>query len=108
MEAVGESEALLEQVFAKLELLLRKAAERTVEATWQRIDNCSMLSPLDESANYLRNSGYASIRSRQTPDDRLERLCEFVPSGRMGKGGLRTTAPQFALIRSQPTAPAKH
>mgnify|MGYP003337775797 FL=1 len=27
----------IEQVFAKLKLLLRKAAERTVEATWQRI-----------------------------------------------------------------------
>ena len=27
----------IEQVFAKLKLLLRKAAERTVEATWRRI-----------------------------------------------------------------------
>lgn len=27
----------IEQMFAKLKLLLRKAAERTVEATWQRI-----------------------------------------------------------------------
>ncbi len=27
----------IEQVFAKLKLLLRKAAERSVEATWQRI-----------------------------------------------------------------------
>ena len=27
----------IEQVFAKLKLLLRKAAERTLEATWQRI-----------------------------------------------------------------------
>ena len=27
----------IEQVFAKLKTLLRKAAERTIEATWQRI-----------------------------------------------------------------------
>jgi transposase len=27
----------IEQVFAKLKTLLRKAAERTVEATWKRI-----------------------------------------------------------------------
>jgi transposase len=33
----------IEQVFAKLKALLRKAAERTVEATWQRIG--SLLTP---------------------------------------------------------------
>lgn len=27
----------IEQVFAKLKTLLRKAAERTIEATWKRI-----------------------------------------------------------------------
>ena len=51
----------IEQVFAKLKLLLRKAAERTIEATWQRIGTLLDAFPPHECANYLRNSGYASI-----------------------------------------------
>lgn len=51
----------IEQMFAKLKLLLRKAAERTVEATWQRIGQLLDDFPPQECANYLRNSGYASI-----------------------------------------------
>lgn len=51
----------IEQVFAKLKLLLRKAAERTVEATWQRIGSLLDNFPPHECANYIRNSGYASI-----------------------------------------------
>lgn len=51
----------IEQVFAKLKLLMRKAAERTVEATWQRIGSLLDAFPPQECANYLRNSGYASI-----------------------------------------------
>lgn len=51
----------IEQVFAKLKALLRKAQERSVEATWKRIGALlSEFSP-SECANYLRNSGYASI-----------------------------------------------
>ena len=50
----------IEQVFAKLKLLLRKAAERSVEATWQRIGALLDAFPPDECANYLRNSGYDS------------------------------------------------
>ena len=50
----------IEQVFAKLKHLLRKAAERSVEATWKRIG--ALLSDFSpkECANYLVNSGYAS------------------------------------------------
>jgi transposase len=51
----------IEQVFAKLKLLLRKAAERTVEATWQRIGHLLDAFSSHECAAYLRNSGYASI-----------------------------------------------
>jgi transposase len=51
----------IEQVFAKLKTLLRKAAERTVEATWTRIGQLLDRFPPDECANYLVNSGYASI-----------------------------------------------
>lgn len=50
----------IEQVFAKLKLLLRKAAERSVDATWQRIGSLLDDFPPHECANYLRNSGYAS------------------------------------------------
>jgi len=50
----------IEQVFAKLKLLLRKAAERSVEATWQRIGTLLDAFPPQECANYLKNSGYAS------------------------------------------------
>ena len=49
----------IEQVFAKLKLLLRKAAERSVEATWRRIGSLLDAFPPAECANYLRNSGYA-------------------------------------------------
>jgi len=51
----------IEQVFAKLKTLLRKAAERTVEATWRRIGQLLDHFTPEECANYLVNSGYASI-----------------------------------------------
>lgn len=51
----------IEQVFAKLKLLLRKAAERSVENTWKRIGSLLDAFSPQECANYLRNSGYASI-----------------------------------------------
>src|ERR1700690_290323 len=51
----------IEQVFAKLKTLLRKAAERTVEATWRRIGALLDAFSPQECANYLRNAGYASI-----------------------------------------------
>jgi transposase len=49
----------IEQVFAKLKTLLRKAAERTVEATWRRIGKLLDHFSAEECANYLVNSGYA-------------------------------------------------
>jgi transposase len=51
----------IEQVFAKLKTLLRKAEERTVEATWQRIGALLSSFAPDECSNYLVNAGYASI-----------------------------------------------
>ena len=50
----------IEQVFAKLKTLLRKAAERTVEATWRRIGKLLDHFSADECANYLVNSGSAA------------------------------------------------
>jgi transposase len=51
----------IEQMFSKLKTLLRKAAERTVEATWKRIGSLLDEFTSDECANYLANSGYAYI-----------------------------------------------
>ena len=51
----------IEQVFAKLKHLMRKAAERTHEATWMRIGSLLECFTPQECQNYLRNSGYASI-----------------------------------------------
>ena len=49
----------IEQVFAKLKTLLRKANERTVEDTWRRIGTLlDRFSPA-ECANYIRHAGYA-------------------------------------------------
>ena len=50
----------IEQVFAKLKTFLRKAAERTVTATWQRVGALLGNFSPQECANYLANSGYAS------------------------------------------------
>ena len=51
----------IEQVFAKLKHLLRKAAERNKEAVWRRIGSLlDQFSP-QECENYLRNSGYGSV-----------------------------------------------
>ncbi len=50
----------IEQVFAKLKTLLRKAAERTLEATWRRIGQLLESFTPDECAAYIRHAGYAS------------------------------------------------
>ena len=48
----------IEQAFAKLKALLRKAAERTVDGLWNAIGKLLDLFPPAECANYLANSGY--------------------------------------------------
>jgi transposase len=50
----------IEQLFAKLKALLRKAAERSVESLWNRIAGLLDAFRSDECANYFRNSGYAA------------------------------------------------
>ena len=49
----------IEQVFAKLKRLLRKAEERTKRATWKRIGTLIDQFQPEECSNYFRNSGYA-------------------------------------------------
>ena len=51
----------IEQAFAKLKTLLRKADERTVQATWRRIGSLLDAFSPAECANYLTNAGYASM-----------------------------------------------
>jgi len=50
----------IEQVFAKLKHLMRKASERTIDATWQRIGTLLPSFSQQECANYFHNAGYAS------------------------------------------------
>jgi transposase len=48
----------IEQAFAKLKALLRKAAPRTVESLWTVIGESLSAFPPNESANYLTAAGY--------------------------------------------------
>lgn len=51
----------IEQLFAKLKHLMRKAQPRDVEATWRKVGQLlDLVSPI-ECANYLANSGYGSV-----------------------------------------------
>lgn len=50
----------IEQLFAKLKALLRKAAERSRDGLWSRIASLLGTFTSEECANYLRNAGYAS------------------------------------------------
>ena len=51
----------IEQVFAKLKHLLRKAKERTLDATWQRIGSILPAFSAQECSNYFNNAGYGAI-----------------------------------------------
>jgi transposase len=48
----------IEQLFAKLKALLRKAAARTVDALWHTIGDVLNAFSSIECANYLANAGY--------------------------------------------------
>jgi transposase len=50
----------IEQLFAKLKHLVRKASPRTVEDTWRKVGELLDLFSPKECANYFRNSGYVS------------------------------------------------
>lgn len=48
----------IEQVFAKLKILLRKAAKRTVDELWSAIGYLLEQFPADECQRYIRHAGY--------------------------------------------------
>jgi transposase len=50
----------IEQIFAKLKTLLRKAEARTVNALWQRVGQLLDAFAPNECANYLKGAGYAA------------------------------------------------
>ena len=53
----------IEQAFAKIKHWMRQAQRRTVEETWRHIG--ALVETLDpqECANYIKNAGYASIKT---------------------------------------------
>jgi transposase len=51
----------IEQAFAKLKALLRKAMARSFDALWKTIGKLLDLFSKHECRNFLRNSGYVSI-----------------------------------------------
>ena len=51
----------IEQVFAKLKTLLRKAEPRTVDATTDTLQHILKTFAPGECAAYIRNAGYASV-----------------------------------------------
>jgi transposase len=51
----------IEQLFAKLKHLLRKAKERSIEAAWRRIGALLARFTANECRNYFRNAGYGSV-----------------------------------------------
>lgn len=51
----------IEQVFAKLKAMLRKAQARTIENVWRKIGALLPTFKPEECANYFRNPGYASM-----------------------------------------------
>jgi transposase len=50
----------IEQLFAKLKALLRKAAERSIDALWNRVANLLDTFTPGECTNYFRDAAYAS------------------------------------------------
>ena len=50
----------IEQAFAKLKSLLRKADERSINAVWKRIVSLLQEFSPDECANYIKHAGYGS------------------------------------------------
>ena len=51
----------IEQLFAKIKALLRKAAKRTIPELWNEIGKILDSIEPKECQNYLRNAGYASV-----------------------------------------------
>ncbi|MFG1240250.1 IS630 family transposase [Xanthobacter autotrophicus DSM 597] len=53
----------IEQAFAKIKHWMRKAQKRTIEDTWRHVGELVQAIDPTECANYLKNAGYASIKT---------------------------------------------
>ena len=60
-QLAGAIDAPIEQLFAKLKALLRKAAERNIDALWAAIRRLLDDLRADECSRYLGHTGYGSI-----------------------------------------------
>ena len=60
MTAYGQDLNRIEQAFAKMKTLLRKADVRTIDDTWRTIGSLLDCFTPTECANYFTNAGYAS------------------------------------------------
>lgn len=100
----------IEQVFAKLKTLLRKAAERSVETTWRRIGmllqnfppGMRQLSPKLRIRFNLKGSDSSGCRARARPDRAVEAAAHGTRVGprQVASGRLNRT-------RERPAPPAK-
>lgn len=52
----------IEQVFAKLKALLRKAAKRSIDALWRAVGELLDRFPPNECTNYFANAGYGPAK----------------------------------------------
>jgi DDE superfamily endonuclease len=87
---------LIEQVFAKLKHLLRKAAARTVEAICAAIGEILGTFTSEECANYFKNSGYAQPKtSRFSWHSLLMDRSDHTDAARLTDHALRWTNHQF-------------
>jgi transposase len=66
----------IEQLFAKLKALLRKAAERTIEATWRRIGQLLGCFTAQECAQLSRKRRIR-FSMRQSRSNRLSAVLQF-------------------------------
>ncbi|ARN82016.1 IS630 family transposase [Methylocystis bryophila] len=53
----------IEQAFAKIKHWMRQAQKRTIEEAWRHIGCLTDAIEPGECANYLRNAGYASVKT---------------------------------------------
>jgi transposase len=53
----------IEQAFAKIKYWMRHAQKRTINDTWRQVGQLVSTIEPDECQNYIRNAGYASVKT---------------------------------------------
>ena len=70
----------IEQVFAKLKTLLRKAARRTVDTLWATIGDLLVRFPGEECERYIHHAGYGQSEWKRS--NGKEWVCPMPAAGR--------------------------